>query len=359
MISTTILQLKTYKQKQINKIKFISKVLAFQIKPSIQHLILHVTSKCNLNCKTCFVKKDEVDLPLKNIRQIGKTLNRITWLDIGGGEPFIRDDLPEICKMFNANDITIPTNGTNPERIETIVQKIQANYKQRLTIAVSLDGFKDINDEIRGKGSFKNAIETVKRLTAIKGITTKINTVICQRNFSKLLPFMEFVHSFGVKYHSLLLLRGQPMDKNYTLPPIEDLYEVTDKIFAILGKYDYHKKYFQNKIMRNYQSLLWKLSLQALTEKRQPIPCLAGNAHLVIYANGDVAPCELLPPIGNLLKTPLETIIHSKAMASDRKRIQQDLCYCTHNCNMVENILFNFSTYPSLLGVTTLWLNQE
>jgi len=351
MLQRIIKRQKVNMRKPKSGIAIVWKAIKFHFKPNIQHLILHVTSKCNLNCKTCFVKKDGVDLPLKNIRQISKTLNRITWLDIGGGEPFIRDDLPEICRIFNVKDITIPTDGTNPERIETIVQKIQANYKQRLTIAVSLDGFKGINDEIRGKGTFKNAVETVKRLTAIKGITTKINTVICQRNFSKLLPFMEFVHSLGVKYHSLLLLRGQPMDKSYTLPLIEDLYEVTDKIFAILGKYHYHKKYFQNKIMRNYQSLLWKLSLQALTEKHQPIPCLAGKAHVVIYANGDVAPCELLPPIGNLFNTKLKEIIIDKKMISTVKNIQQDCCYCTHNCNMVENILFNFHTYLKLSGV--------
>lgn len=352
MVLSTALQQKIKKRELTSKIGGISRAIAFHVRPSIQHLILHVTSKCNLNCKTCFVKKEGDDLSLKHIRQIAHTLGKIRWLDIGGGEPFIRNDLPEICRIFNVKDITIPTNGMNPKRIEAIVQKIQANNKQRLTIAVSLDGFKDVNDDIRGKGSFKNAVETVKRLTAIKCITTKINTVICQRNFPKLLPFMEFVHSLGVKYHSLLLLRGQPRGKSCALPRIERLRATTKDIFAALKKYQYQKNLFQNKIERNYRFLLWKLSLQALTEKHQPIPCLAGKAHIVAYANGDVAPCELLPPIGNLLKNPLESIINGKAMASARKRIQQDLCYCTHNCNMVENILFNFSTYSSLLGFT-------
>ena len=233
MLQRIIKRQKVNMGKPKGDIAIVWKAIKFHFKPNIQHLILHATSKCNLNCKTCFVKKDGVDLPLKNIRQIGKTLNRITWLDIGGGEPFIRDDLPEICNAFDASHITIPTNGTNPKRIEAMVKKIAANNKSDLTISVSLDGLKDVNDEIRGSGSFENAVQTIKNVTKIKNVTTKVNTVICNQNFSGLLPLMEYVQPLGVQYHSLILMRGQPMDKGYTLPPIKDLYEVTDKIFAM------------------------------------------------------------------------------------------------------------------------------
>jgi molybdenum cofactor biosynthesis enzyme MoaA len=39
------------------------------------------------------------------------------WLDIAGGEPFLRKDLAEIVSCFNFEVLQIPTNGSLPELI--------------------------------------------------------------------------------------------------------------------------------------------------------------------------------------------------------------------------------------------------
>ena len=329
----------------------LGRILTFQFKPRIEHLILHVTSRCNLDCRTCFVPKNHTDLPLQQVHEVARTLESVTWLDIGGGEPFLRDDLPEICSIMPTDDITIPTNGMNPADIEAKAKKIRANCDCEVTIAVSLDGFEEVNDEIRGKGSFLRAVETINRLTKIKHLTTKVNTVICQRNFSQLLPFMEFVRSLEPKYHSLLLLRGQARDTSYRLPSTNELCAAKDDFLSILRTYPYHNNPLLARIGRNYHRLLWDLSLRALREGRQPIPCLAGQAHLVVFANGDVTPCELKPPVGNLLKANLEEICRSETMLSSIEHIRKGCCHCTHNCNMVDNILLNSHMYLPLIGL--------
>jgi len=79
------------------------------------HLILHVTNRCNLRCRTCFVDFDNYqgkELTLKEIERISKYLGKLIWLDVGGGEPFLRDDLHDICALFDAKIGTLIGEGT-------------------------------------------------------------------------------------------------------------------------------------------------------------------------------------------------------------------------------------------------------
>ena len=101
----------------------------------IFHLTFFVTGLCNLRCKMCFYldniekarKKDE--LTLDEIRKISEKLKPFIWLLISGGEPFLRDDIFDICKTFyqnnNVKNITIPTNGLETEKIIEITDKLE------------------------------------------------------------------------------------------------------------------------------------------------------------------------------------------------------------------------------------------
>jgi len=72
---------------------------------------LFVTSRCNLRCKMCFYwepieNSSKGEISLNEIEKISKSMPNFTWLLIGGGEPFIRKDLPDIITHFyNNNDI--------------------------------------------------------------------------------------------------------------------------------------------------------------------------------------------------------------------------------------------------------------
>ncbi|HLD82323.1 MAG TPA: hypothetical protein VI976_00025, partial [Candidatus Omnitrophota bacterium] len=56
-----------------------------------KHLILHVTNRCNLRCKNCFIdfeRADKREISPEKIEELAVYLKRLIWLDIGGGEPF-------------------------------------------------------------------------------------------------------------------------------------------------------------------------------------------------------------------------------------------------------------------------------
>ena len=79
------------------------------------------------------------------------------------------------------------------------------------------------------------------------------------------------------------------------------------------------------------------------------IPCLAGQSHMVVLGNGDVSACEMLEPVGNIKEQSWSTIDASQALASQRQSIRNKECHCTHNCAMLDSILFRPASIPHLI----------
>ena len=70
------------------------------------------------------------------------------WLDIGGGEPFLRKDLYKIVNLFKKQVVAIPTNGFLTENIIDQVNRIDTSNCE-LTINFSIDGLKETHNKIR------------------------------------------------------------------------------------------------------------------------------------------------------------------------------------------------------------------
>ncbi len=316
----------------------------------MKHVILHVTERCTLRCKTCFVNKGGRDMRFEDARVIASRLGRVRWMDIGGGEPFLHPDLIALCGLFPESDLTIPTNGQDPERIGETVRELAALFKGRLTLAVSLDGFEAVNDAIRGPGTYRKALQTLELLRSIPGVTVKVNTVVCSATLPELVPFMRHVRSLRPDYHSLLLVRGTPDDCAITLPPLDDLEAVTPEILDILGTYSFgNGKYSPLRILKKrYQRYLWHIHLKTLRTQRCWVPCKAPYLHRVVYPDGSLSLCELMPPVGNLLEEPMETLEKRMCAFLEGYEREHGPCFCTHNCNLGENI----QTHPrSILAI--------
>ena len=94
----------------------------------IRHKILYeslgttydITNICNLRCKTCFVEfsKKPDYLTLDEFKKLHDEIGPISMMNFSGGEPFIRNDLVEVTRVFSDSDIlAIPTNGWWTDRI--------------------------------------------------------------------------------------------------------------------------------------------------------------------------------------------------------------------------------------------------
>jgi sulfatase maturation enzyme AslB (radical SAM superfamily) len=140
------------------------------------------TYRCQSRCVACDIwkKRPVGELTLEEIRQFFKTSNKFSWIDITGGEVFLRQDVVDIVKAMldnckNLYAIHIPTNCLAPALIERRVKEILALKPNYFTITCSLDGPRELNDKLRGiPGDFDKVIDTYKRLSQLQAKNFKI-----------------------------------------------------------------------------------------------------------------------------------------------------------------------------------------
>lgn len=308
--------------------------------PFLNHTIVHVTDRCNYRCKSCFVNFGKHDLTLEQAQTLSRKLGRIAALDIGGGEPFMHPDLFPIVTAFNFGGVTIPTNGFYQDTILDVVARLLHRYPRRVTIAVSLDGPQPLNDELRGPRSFERARATFDALRKLPGLKLKVNTVVSDRNLDMLPGFVREIRDWSPDYHSLLLLRGDPLAPDeISTPSPARLREISPAIFDTLRTYSYGHIAPVGRLMHSYHRYMWETSLRMLEERRAPFQCRAPHFNKVIYSDGQASMCELKPRLGNLFHEERPAIDAKFHQHLNEFEAEHGRCYCTHNCVISENIL--------------------
>jgi len=320
------------------------------IRNKLEFLIFFVTSRCNCRCKTCFYWQEINklnDLSIDEIARISNSIGRFRTLLLSGGEPFLREGLFQLCRQFIENNkisaLAIPTNGILTEKIINFCAIVLKEYPRLiLSVAVSLDGTKDLHDSTRGvEGVFDKAIETLKELLKLKkqhkNFEIIVNTVITNKNIGQLESFMNFIFdNFDIDSHDFELLRGDYRDKDLSLPQLGQIENAHNLIVKNRRRYLKRKaanfvEYFS---AIGLLKLSQKLKERCLAKKKPFSICSAGKNIAVLDANGDVKLCELLPAVGNLRDTnyDFKTVLNSKNADELRMTIKKTHCNCTHVC---------------------------
>lgn len=325
-------------------------------------LIFFVTYKCNFRCKTCFYANvmdnsagnTAKELDIGEIGKISSSMGKFTKLLISGGEPFLRDDLPEICELFylqnKISSIHLPTNGFHTEMIYNYTHKILRKCpKTDLTIGLPLDGLRETHDKIKGvKGSFEKVIETVRSLSVLKKTFANLNiyiiTAVNSANLNEILNLSEFVkNNLPVDSHEPSPIRGAPYDEALFPPSYKEWGELSKKLMKYHSYWN--KKRTDNKLKaflaNNRVGYLYKVYARVLKGKKLPFRCQAGNAIGVLEPNGDIKLCELTEAIGNVRSANYDfrKIWFSDRANDTRKKIKD--CACTHACFLAPSIKMN------------------
>ncbi|MEO6236494.1 MAG: radical SAM protein [Vicinamibacterales bacterium] len=151
-----------------------------------------LTYWCQYKCKTCNIwqRKPTDELTLDEIATFVRENQNVTWLDLTGGEIFLRRDIDDIFDVIvdgwpRLALLHFPTNGFLTDRIVHSVERIAGRGPARTIVTVSLDGDEALNDEIRGvKGGFRRQIDTFKALRRIPGVVTALGMTLSTHNLS-------------------------------------------------------------------------------------------------------------------------------------------------------------------------------
>ena len=135
-----------------------------------------ITYRCQSRCATCNIwqLQPKGELQLSEIQEFAKKNDYFKWIELTGGEPFLRSDIVEVARAFKDNSkslyiLTMPTNSLcNQEMVERKLREILSLGIPRVAITVSLDGYRELHDSIRGiPGNYDRAISMFKLLKSM------------------------------------------------------------------------------------------------------------------------------------------------------------------------------------------------
>lgn len=282
---------------------------------------LLVTSWCNLHCKMCDYRMGAFNRNELNYEQIRKLLSDavemgLERLDISGGEPMVRKELYDIISFASSLKLRtlLVTNGVLIGEAEA--EKLVASGVS--AVIISLEGFEQTNDMIRGDGNFRKALGAIRALQKYKEKLDYINVgvTISKANYKQLYDFTKFIlEEIGVNSVSY-----NPFDKNmlyhenyeavkdiFTITPdmIDDLKEQLQKII------DYKNDFKKPLPPENY---LRKIPQYFEGIRMLPdYPCYQPLMGCAVDCSGQVFPCwgEGIA-VGNVSEKSFKEIVNSR-----------------------------------------------
>lgn len=173
-----------------------------------------LTNSCNLSCKHCFQWKEdgfhnsfakihqnaELDIELFE-RVLEETRESRSNLFLWGGEPLIYSQWDRLCGAI-ARDLrwtVLCTNGIGlQKKIESILP-----ISSHLVSLISLDGFEEENDKLRGRNTFRHVMENIEVLIDLKRKgeylgEVSVSAVVSTDLIGRLYEFVELFESVGV-----------------------------------------------------------------------------------------------------------------------------------------------------------------
>ncbi len=166
-------------------------------------LTWELTYACNLSCVHCLSssgRRDPRELTTAEAKAVIDELERmqVFYVNIGGGEPTVRPDFWELVDYATAHKVGVKfsTNGV----------KINAEVAQRLAgsdyvdVQISLDGATaEVNDVVRGPGSYATAIRAMEHLYAAGFKGFKISVVMTRENVPQLDAFKAIADRYDAQ----------------------------------------------------------------------------------------------------------------------------------------------------------------
>lgn len=254
----------------------------------IEKVFFDITSLCNANCLYCFTNSvnslpSNNELTTSDIKTIiDKLVNfNVKSISIGGGEPFLRNDICEIIDYIdNRIDISITSNGSIMN--EDIITRLK-NSNIKLTI--SLDSINKYEfSKVRKGLNLDLILKNIDLLLKNKSIKDNISiratiTTSNLENLNNLYNLIYYCENNGIKKLKINSTNnfGRAKNNNYLIP---DFNLFSDKLNNLCTFINSHN--FNLNIILPIKKYLNTNSYQI---------CSLGNSSLYINSIGDIFPC--------------------------------------------------------------------
>lgn len=279
-----------------------------------------------------------MDPEVDTIEKIAASLPETGSVLITGGEPFLREDIFEILRIFKEaapdTQLSLNTNGTRPGFILETVRLFFSRGWEPLGLSVSLDGPDPIHNAMRGSICAHRAIETLNGLRRLKSVFPRlhlsVNTLLTPKTLDLMPDFLiNVADRFDPDFHNLELERDNPVH----FDPLD-----------LKNFYAFYLEHIRTRYPAKYDQNLSRIRIQygnLINGERWGLPCHAGRGDVVLYPDLSLAACEMRPPVLKLDKeTPnLAKALSGRRMAAEVEQLHLTNCDCIHGCWLMTSMM--------------------
>jgi len=332
------------------------------IRPTV--LIYNCTFVCDARCQMCNNWKRGDRKAEMSLDQLDRAMDHPFWhavenLNISGGEPTTRNDLPELVELFirrlpRMRKLGINTTGLTPNRAIPMLTRIVRTLAERdilTSIRVSLDGIGEVHDQVRVvKNGFQKAGQTIEALTALAaevpqfqfGLAATIfatnkddaRTILAwakARNLDIVFNMLRFTDAMlgNRDLEAAISLRGEEEEfmRQFFLERVEEESVLSGQAFMYL--------HYADMIANGY---------------KRTMPCPFQSQGLLLNPNGELFYCENSKEIGNLATEPAADVYFKAENLAYRDTFKATICAnCLSPCQVNVGAMKQFVPYAKFL----------
>ena len=332
------------------------------IRPTV--LIYNCTWVCDARCTMCSNWKWGDRKSDMTLTQLEPVMDSPFWgavenLNISGGEPTTRNDLPEIVEMFHRRlprlrKIGINTTGLTPHRAIPMLTRIVeycASQGTLISIRVSLDGIGDVHNQVRDvKRGFEKAGQTIEAMQALSKKHDNFQFGIASTIFATNLEDAENILAWA---------RTKGLDVVFNMLRFTDAMLHNKELEAKIGfgerEEAFMRKFFLDRVQEESvlsgQSFMYLHYADMIANGyHRTMPCPFQSQGLLLNPNGDLHYCENSEKLGNVLDGPAEALYFKAENLMHRQHLKDKVCpTCLSPCQVNVGAMKQFVPYAKFL----------
>ncbi|MBN1476329.1 radical SAM protein, partial [Candidatus Sumerlaeota bacterium] len=292
-------------------------------------VVLAVTYRCNARCVMCDIWKDyppDVLTP----RDFERLPTSLRYVNISGGEPFLRSDLPEIIQAVLSRSpqaqVVISSNGFLPQRVREQMARI-VEFHPEIGIGFSLDGLREMHQRIRGiANGFDRLMESLRICQGLGVKNIRLAFTATRDNVGDFRHVYELANEMGVQFTCAVAQDSSHYFRRQGNITVENepLRAELEHIVSSELRSASPKRWLR----AHFEAGLYDFAVGGSRLQR----CRAGSSFFFLDAYGNVYPCNVLDePMGNLREQTFEEIWFSP----DADRVRGVVEGCPNGCWMI------------------------
>lgn len=297
--------------------------------PNPTDMCIIVTYRCPMRCQMCNIWEN----PTQKAKEITiveiKKLPSVKFINITGGEPFVREDLEEIIEVCfqKSPRVVISTSGWFEERIIKLAKRFP-----KIGIRISIEGLSQKNDELRGReGGFDKGLRTLLQLRKMGVKDIGFGITVSNHNSADMLSLYQLSKSLGIEFATAAFHNSYYFHKEDNF--ITNKEEVCTN-FKTLIEWQLKEKHPKSWFRAYFNMGL----INYIQDNPRLLPCEAGLVNFFIDPYGEIYPCNGLEDkfwkesMGNIRQvSSFGEIWHSE----QAEKVRQQVRNCPKHCWMV------------------------